>query len=153
MFIVSRNKRKKRKAEEVENRLSSSSFKYHLLCILEMCRYNVDLENKIPTDLLLFVCLFVCLSVCLFGYIGLKRQTSDDLIAWIMAFSSLARILGERNSFPACAFFLKWGSSRTHRFHFLRQDQSTVAQRAKTTVAECSLTSCMWARFSARFLH
>ena len=109
MFIVSRNKRKKRKAEEVENRLSSSSFKYHLLCILEMCRYNVDLENKIPTDLLLFVCLFVCLSVCLFGYIGLKRQTSDDLIAWIMAFSSLARILGERNSFPACTFFFKVG--------------------------------------------
>ena len=34
----------------------------------------------------------------------------------------------------------------THQFHFLGQDQSTVAQRAETTVAEYSLTSCMWAR-------
>ena len=29
----------------------------------------------------------------------------------------------------------------------LRQDQSTVAQRAKTTAAECSLMSCLLARF------
>ena len=27
------------------------------------------------------------------------------------------------------------------------QDQSTVAQRAETTVAECSLTSCLWDLF------
>ena len=32
-------------------------------------------------------------------------------------------------------------------FHSLCQDESTVAQRAETTVAECSLTSCVWARF------
>ena len=47
------------------------------------------------------------------------------------------------HSFPACAFSLKWGlARRAHYFHFLGQDQSTVAQRAETTVAECSLTSC-----------
>ena len=30
---------------------------------------------------------------------------------------------------------------------FLCQDESTVAQRAETTVAKCFLTSCVWARF------
>ena len=33
--------------------------------------------------------------------------------------------------------------ARVHQFHSLCQDQSTVAQQAKTTVAECSLTSCV----------
>ena len=33
--------------------------------------------------------------------------------------------------------------ARVHQFHSLCQDQSTVAQRAETTVAECSLTSCV----------
>ena len=47
-------------------------------------------------------------------------------------------------------FFFFFGveiSSRSNIFHSLCQDQSTVAQRAETTVAECSLTSCVWARF------
>ena len=86
----------------------------------------------------------------------------------VAAFSSLARISGEgfHDSFPACAFVVwwwwllfprlpgfwgkvsmihsfKWRSARTHQFHFLGQDQSTVAQQAETTVAECSLMSCM----------
>ena len=41
------------------------------------------------------------------------------------------------NSFPACAFFffLKWRLGRTHLFHSLRQDQTTVAQRAKEATA------------------
>ena len=34
-------------------------------------------------------------------------------------------------------FVLMWRSARAHYFHFLGQNQSTVAQRAKTTVAEC----------------
>ena len=29
-----------------------------------------------------------------------------------------------------------WRSARAHKFHFLGKDQSTVAQRAETTVAE-----------------
>ena len=33
--------------------------------------------------------------------------------------------------------------------HSLGQDQSTLAQRAETTVTEFSLTSCVWARFLA----
>ena len=35
---------------------------------------------------------------------------------------------------------LKWRFDRAHLFHPLGQDQSTVAQRAETTVTECSLT-------------
>ena len=51
------------------------------------------------------------------------------------------------NSFPAFLFsfslvvvffnsFLNWRISRAHLFRFSGQDQSTVAQRAETTVAE-----------------
>ena len=53
------------------------------------------------------------------------------------------------HSFPACTFFLflffffKWRLARAHQFHSLGQDQSTLAQRAETTVAEYFLTSCM----------
>ena len=41
------------------------------------------------------------------------------------------------DSFPA-----RVEISSSTQFHFLCQDQSTVAQRAETTVAECSLASC-----------
>ena len=44
---------------------------------------------------------------------------------------------------PRFFFFLKRRSARQRSFHFLDQDQSTAAQRAETTVAECSLTSCV----------
>ena len=48
------------------------------------------------------------------------------------------------DSFPTTTFFLKRGSARTHQFHFFfGQDQSTVAQRAKVTVAECFLMCCL----------
>ena len=40
-------------------------------------------------------------------------------------------------------FFPKWRLARAHLFHSLGQDQSTLAQRAETTVAECSLTCCV----------
>ena len=78
---------------------------------------------------------------------------------WAMASSSLARILGECStihSSPArccfflflfvCLLFLIEISSRT-LIPLFCQDQSTVAQRAQTTVTECSLTSCLWVRF------
>ena len=48
---------------------------------------------------------------------------------------------------PRLHFFLKWRLACAHQFHSLGQDQSTVAHQAKTSVAECSLTSCMWACF------
>ena len=64
------------------------------------------------------------------------------------------RCLGEdwwihsRLSFLFCfVFCFWWRSARAHRFHSLSQDQFTVAQRTWATVAECSLTSCVWARF------
>ena len=59
------------------------------------------------------------------------------------------------NSFTACAFFLLFFSSSlfksrlgsAHYLHSIGQDQSTVAQRAETTVADCSLTRCVWGLF------
>ena len=44
-------------------------------------------------------------------------------------------------------FFLKWRLANAHYFHSLGQDQSKVAQRAQTTLTECSLTCCVRARF------
>ena len=41
-------------------------------------------------------------------------------------------------------------SSRTP-ISLLGQDHPTVAQRAETTMADCSLTICLWARFPGRF--
>ena len=72
-------------------------------------------------------------------------RTNINWFVMVVAFSSLARIFGRMfdHSFPACVFFfffLKWR-------HSLGQDQSTVAERAETTVAECFLTNCVRARF------
>ena len=38
--------------------------------------------------------------------------------------------------------FLKWRSAHAHKFYYLRQDQSTVAQQAETTVEEHIPMSC-----------
>ena len=59
------------------------------------------------------------------------------------------------HSFSAWAFyfylfiylFLKWRLARAYLFHSACQDQSTVAQRTETTLAKCSLTSCVRAHF------
>ena len=48
---------------------------------------------------------------------------------------------------PPAFFFLKWKSASTHQFHFFFLLQGSVHKRAETTVAECSLTSCVRARF------
>ena len=37
---------------------------------------------------------------------------------------------------------VKWRSACRHQFYFLGQDQSTVAQRAETTVVEYFLAGC-----------
>ena len=67
-----------------------------------------------------------------------------------VAFSLLARIWGEGHSFPTCTslFIYFWVEISSCASTFLGQDQSTVAQRAKT---ECSLMSCVWACPPARF--
>ena len=57
------------------------------------------------------------------------------------------------HSFPACAlsssffFFFLSGDQLAHINSTLRQYRSTVAQRPKSTVAECFLTSCVRVRF------
>ena len=54
------------------------------------------------------------------------------VVAFFLACEESGRIFD--NSFPA------WRLARAHEFHSLGQDQSTVAQRAETTVTECFLT-------------
>ena len=58
----------------------------------------------------------------------------------ILACEDFGRMLD--HSFPTCTFFKVETSSRT-LILLCRPDQSTVAKRAETTVAECSLTSCV----------
>ena len=77
------------------------------------------------------------------GQLGL---TVSDLMVMILACGDLGRRFDDlfHTSIVFLSFFffvLKWGSARAHQFHFLGQGQSTLAQRADTTVAECSLTS------------
>ena len=67
-------------------------------------------------------------------------------LSLVVALSSYAKILGEDfdESFSSCALFFflsKLRSTRTHEFHSLGQEQSTVTQRAETTVDDPSLTS------------
>ena len=66
------------------------------------------------------------------------------VLVWVLF--SHARTLREglTNHFPPEPFFfLKKRSAHRHEFHSLGQDQSTVAKRAKMTVTERSLTSCV----------
>ena len=93
-------------------------------------------------------------------HFGPWQYLSGDNSAF-MDFSLLARTLGEGLMIPCLRFsfvlskkkMFKWWSAHLHQFHFLSQDQSTGAQRAETTVAECSLMSCVWACFPNRFTH
>ena len=76
--------------------------------------------------------------------------TSVRMMIMMMAFSSLARILGECLTIysPRVLFFFFFVcfkvdiSSRTLIPLFM-PGQSIVAQPSETTVAECSLTSCV----------
>ena len=86
------------------------------------------------------------------------QQHTEELVA-VVAFSSHARILGDGKTIPSPPalyfffFFIRLSiylfiyfeveSACPHQFHFLGQDQSIVVQRAKITVAEHSLTSCV----------
>ena len=56
-------------------------------------------------------------------------------------------------SIPSCAVYFMWRSARAHHFHSSGQDQYTVVQRSETTVAQRSVTSWVWARFSDKLLH
>ena len=81
-------------------------------------------------------------------------RATESLYAsvWLVAFSSRARIWGEcwTIHFPPALFFFffffflfKWRVARINQLHPSGQYQSTVAQRAETTVTECFLTSCV----------
>ena len=67
------------------------------------------------------------------------------VVAVVVAFSSLARILGECSTMnsPPAPFFKVEISSRT-LISLFRPGPSTVTQRAETTVIECSLASYVW---------
>ena len=79
------------------------------------------------------------------------------VVVMVVAFSSSERFWENVRQFippPSLAhFLLKWRLSRANKFHFLGQGQSTVAQRAETTMDECSLASCVCTRFPDRFPH
>ena len=91
------------------------------------CQYHRDLDNDVS---------------------GKWISEYLTVLVVVVAFCSLARTFREGHSFPACTFFwIKWRSARAHQCYFLGQDQSTVAQQAKMTVAEHSLMSCMGACF------
>ena len=68
---------------------------------------------------------------------AIKTETGSGGGGVFLAGGDLGRLFDQ--SFLACAFlfcFLKWKLARAHLFHSLGKDQSTVAQRAETTVAE-----------------
>ena len=72
----------------------------------------------------------------------------------MVAFSSLARILGECSTIhspPAAVFFLKCILARAHKS--LGQDQPIMAQPAETTVAQCSLDELRESSFPDRLPH
>ena len=58
------------------------------------------------------------------------------VVAFFLGCEDLRRLFNYL--FPACGSFFFF----LNKFHFFDQDQSIMAQRAETTVAECSLTSC-----------
>ena len=78
--------------------------------------------------------------------IFLAREPSflcRQIIFKMVAFSSRVRILGDCSiihSPPALFFKVEMSSLK---FHSFGQDQSTVAQRAETTVTECFLMKCL----------
>ena len=82
----------------------------------------------------LFFSLFSLLACFCFRYV-------------VVAFSSLERILWEFSPALFFFFFFSWDKLAHTNSTLLHQDQSTVAQWAETAVAECSLTSCVWASF------
>ena len=64
-------------------------------------------------------------------------------VAFFLACEELGRMFD--HSFPACAcfFIFKVEINSGTLIPLFCQNQSTVAQRAETTVAECSLSSCV----------
>ena len=84
----------------------------------------------------------------------------DELIPVCSFFFLFSRLVGNfflcmrwvfgefRRTNPSLHFFFVFlcTSDPAHWLHSLSQDQSTVAQRTETSVDECLLTKCTWAR-------
>ena len=88
--------------------------------------------------LTVFVCILVFrryLFCTLFYVLYLSRQIRRyfDGSGFFLAYDNLGGRFFFHELIPACAF--KWRSAHAHKFHFLGQDQYTVAER--------SLTSCV----------
>ena len=87
-----------------------------------------ELDITLPVRIIAFDthCGLICIQI------SLARTKSDKnlmvVVVVMVAFSSLTRISQ---------------LAHTYLFHSLGQDQSTVAQRAETTVVEYSLISCV----------
>ena len=74
------------------------------------------------------------------------RQSKVVVVVVVVVFCFHAcEVLGEkvRLFIPRLRFLFQWRSARALTFHFLGKDQSTVVHRTDSTVAECSLTSCV----------
>ena len=72
-------------------------------------------------------------------------HTCGGFFSRLLGFWKIVRPFLPRLRFCCCCLFcfVKRRLARTHSFHSLCQDQSTVAQRAEAIVAERSLTSCV----------
>ena len=78
--------------------------------------------------------------------VKIKGKVKEVNVWWCDSFFLACEDFGEyvRPFIPRLRFFFfKRGLARGHKFHSLCQDQPTVAHRAETPVAECSLTSCV----------
>ena len=75
-----------------------------------------------------------------------EKETITNIMRWWL-FHRLRGFFSSTIHSSAAFFFKNWRLARTDFLNSLCQDQPTVAQRAETTVAECSLKSCVWARF------
>ena len=80
----------------------------------------------------------------------------DFWVGWLFprvrGFGENVRHLKPRLRFFKILFF-KWRLARAHLFHSLGQDQSTVAQRAETTVTDCSHDDLRVSSIPDRFPH
>ena len=82
-------------------------------------------------------------------------SATTDWWWWWWLFPCIQGFVGRflmHSSLPAL-FSFKWISPHACLFHSLSQHQSTVAKQVKMTVAEHSLTSCVWACMPEKFPH
>ena len=84
-----------------------------------------------------------------FGSVRTAWSDQGTIMCWL--FPRVYRVWENVRQFIPCLpfiiIFLNGDWLAHTKFYSLGQNQSTVAQRAETSVTECSLTSYVWARF------